>query len=249
MLMLAKTAPGMFGGGGGGPVSTVNAVRFDGTNDSVSRSGTLATSGSLTQGLISFWISPENSSTFTVVQRDGGFLTCQKGTSNQLFIGIYSSDYANQLRIATPSNSIPPGQWTHVIATWDLNAQTGVVYINGTSQTITYSNSGGAVTPGYTAGASWDVGTLSLGSGKQPGSLAELWLALDQTLDITNSTNRQKFRSAAGLPVALGSTGQTPTGTSPQLYLKSPAATYGTNSGTGGDFVITGALEDVAGPI
>jgi len=56
----------------------------------------------------------------------------------------------------------------------------------------------------------------------------------------------QKFRSAGGKPVSLGSDGSTPTGTAPTVYLKNPFGTFQNNLGGGGNFTVTGTLADDA---
>lgn len=74
-----------------------------------------------------------------------------------------------------------------------------------------------------------------------PGSsvyYSDLYARIDATLDISNSTNRDKF-----LPtVNKGTDGSTPTGSAPQIYLSGAVGSWHTNKGTAGGFSLTGTL-------
>ena len=71
--------------------------------------------------------------------------------------------------------------------------------------------------------------------------LSEIWF--DTTFfDLSMSANRLKFIDVNGYPVNLGSDGSTPTGSQPILYLKNPAASVGTNSGSGGNLTANGTF-------
>lgn len=75
------------------------------------------------------------------------------------------------------------------------------------------------------------------------GSLSEVW-GDTSLLDLSVSANRQLFRTPAGHPMNLGTTGQSITGSTPRLYLKNPFSTFQNNVGTGGNFSVTGSLLD-----
>ncbi len=67
------------------------------------------------------------------------------------------------------------------------------------------------------------------------GYLTEFWFGPGQFFDPTN-----KFIDGSGNPVALGATGELPSGTAPAVFLHlndgDPASAFLTNRGTGGDF-------------
>jgi hypothetical protein len=64
------------------------------------------------------------------------------------------------------------------------------------------------------------------------GAVSDTWF--DTTyIDFTNSSNRLKFVTSSGGPEDLGSDGSTPTGSAPDFFLSGPAASYGTNLGSG----------------
>ena len=63
------------------------------------------------------------------------------------------------------------------------------------------------------------------------------------------TSNRRKFINADLTPVDLGANGQTPTGTSPTIYMTGTPTEFLNNLGTGGNFsVAQGALVDVNPP-
>lgn len=131
--------------------------------------------------------------------------------------------------------------WLHMLMAWDTSNL--VVYVNGVSA--------GSVA---TSGLTFDCTTGSFGVGSAPGggdssldgSLAEVFVHTGATLDITDASNRAKFRSAAGKPVDLGADGSLPLGVQPKVYLSSrpgdAASAFGTNKGSGGNFTMTGTL-------
>ena len=77
--------------------------------------------------------------------------------------------------------------------------------------------------------------------------MAELYVNLEEYLDLSNPANVEKFRNPEnGKPRFLGLDGSVPTGTAPIIYLKvstaGVASSFATNLGTGGDFSIFGTL-------
>ena len=81
------------------------------------------------------------------------------------------------------------------------------------------------------------------------GSIYEFWMDWGQNIDLTNTTQRRKFINADLTPPSLGANGETPTGTSPEIYMTGGAATFATNLGTGGAFSVgSGALIEAGKP-
>ena len=75
-------------------------------------------------------------------------------------------------------------------------------------------------------------------------ALAELYINLAESLDLTVEGNREKFY-ADGNFVDLGSDGSTPTGTAPLMYYKNGFATFNEDeSGNNNDLSVTGTLSD-----
>ncbi len=70
--------------------------------------------------------------------------------------------------------------------------------------------------------------------------MCDPWIGCGQFLDLTVTSNIEKFRNAAGKPVFLGANGELPTGTSPTIFCSGPASTFATNLGTVGPTAVEG---------
>jgi hypothetical protein len=220
---------------------TANASDFDGTNDHLARGSDLSGNADGQSGIVSLWFNAEAG-------------TFQKGiidTANNRFIVQITNDRTVRVRATNSSGTIilnmestgtydAGGGWHHVLAAWNLATPVARLYIDGsdveaggsteTSATIDYTDT------------NWEIGRIG-GSANWNGCLAEVYLHVGTTLDISNSTNREKFRSSGGLPVDLGADGSTPTSSQPIIYLHNTTATFQTNLGSGGNFTVTGSLD------
>jgi hypothetical protein len=114
------------------------------------------------------------------------------------------------------------GTWHHLIVGWDTQAGTMQVVNDRTAATVTRSGSAGfdvGVTLSSPLRISW--GALSHIAGVTANALtgdaAELLISLDQTLDLSVTSNLDKFE-LSGQTVSLGSNGSTPLGINPWMY-------------------------------
>lgn len=85
----------------------------------------------------------------------------------------------------------------------------------------------------------WGVGGYIGGATYLTGALCEYYFNSAESIDFSSSANLDKF-NLASKPVSLGSTGATPTGTQPIVYLRTDYTSFTTNSGSGGNFVKKG---------
>jgi len=220
----------------------VNAVEFDGSNDILARGADLTGNADGQQGTLSVWM-----------RINGGAGSQEKyyrATGNQIEIAIESTDKfrvelentssTNILVLTTTSTFLPSATWLHILASWDLSVPVAHFFINDvdeedgtsveTNDTINYANTdhkiGGSTLP------------------ELFGCLSELYFNMAEFIDISIESNRRKFIDASGKPVSLGADGSTPTGTAPIIYLNGDSTNFQTNQGTGGNFVVTGALSD-----
>ncbi|MCE7895038.1 MAG: hypothetical protein DYH12_35915, partial [Sorangiineae bacterium PRO1] len=134
--------------------------------------------------------------------------------------------------------------WHHVVFSVDVSDQTKRhLYLDGTSSLFVsfYDN-----TLLDNTGSQWGLFADNNGNLKYDGEVAEYWLAMGVYLDLSQPAIRERFRSAAGKPVDLGTTGELVTGAPPTIYLSlrpgQTASAFAQNRGTGGGFLLHGAL-------
>lgn len=240
------------GGGAEAPAPYfANAVEFDGANDYLRRTNIIHGSASST-GSISFWVrldaDTEGSDYYEVIQGS------VNGVSDELLsviFGVVEQQFFVTMNnydifaVTTPNISLPTG-WLNFLASWEIDAgqnfKTFHVYINDTIALDSVSDDVNESTIAYNTLNHWMVGEYFDGTFKLNGGLADLYFAPGQFLDFSVQANRRKFIDAAGKPVSLGADGSTPTGSTPAIYLKGDHTNFEVNSGTGGNFTVTGAL-------
>lgn len=218
-----------------------NAVKYDGINDYLIRGATITGIADGQKGTLSCWLrfdggdganqiifSEVATSKFAFIRNSSNFLS---------LIGKNSASTTILSSITTALFTAGPG-WYHFLSSWDLSVPTGTTYINDVSSAFgTATND----TLDYTV-TNWNIAADSAFANKFNGAMSELYFTTTY-LDLTTTSNRRKFITAALYPVSLGTDGSVPTGTAPLVYMKDPAATAGTNSGTGGAWTLTGTAE------
>ncbi len=221
-----------------------NATHFDASADYLSKATgfTGATDGKT--GMLSVWMKFSTNGVAQRIMSDAGLnFILQKLATDTIRIQVYGT--ASMAVQFTSSGTITDTNWHHFIMAWDsATAANNKMYIDGVDATVTI-NSRNDVVGDYTL-TNWQVSAATTGS--WTGDICELYFAPNQWLDLTSATNVQKFRTTGAKPVDLGVDGSTPTGTAPILYLKSAYSSLGTNSGTGGNFVVNGTLTSATAP-
>jgi hypothetical protein len=229
-------APVVVGGG------FAKGVNFNGATTLATSSTATAMTGAVDskKWIISFWFrATANSGWFSLF---GG--TLSRGfaigrTADGAGYYLIGADSAAENAATVIANAAPPaaGVWHHVIATADPSGTpVRQCFINGVDQEGTLGFAQNANNVNFAVADTWRVGS-SPGYNFTNGDIAELYMAANQSM-VLNTTNVQKFRSAAGRPVDLGTNGATPTGTAPTLYFSvrsgGVANDFKTNRGTGG---------------
>ncbi|GKY89317.1 hypothetical protein STA1M1_31860 [Sinisalibacter aestuarii] len=196
----------------------------------------------------SFWIR-RNASGLGAQQKvfrsSGNAFIIELTTANEVRIKGEDSVGTTQLD-ATSTATITDTAWHHVMFSANVNAPgAAYFYIDGldASDAAPTAND---VNLYFSVAGQW-IGADSAPSQLLDGDLADLWLDFGTYIDLSNADNRRKFITASGDPVDLGSIGQYPTGTAPDIYMSGRATTWATNKGTGGGFTVNGALSDAAG--
>jgi len=225
---------------------------FDGTNDYMARTSALTGSANSKNIIVSAW--------FKITGGDGSgrtiIATGLSAGSNSFYvqlrfnntIRLYGTNSGGSTILTIDSNDtfLAGSGWHHILLACQMNtAGARHLYIdNVENMTVdTFTNDSIALT-----GDKWDIGANRDNAALWFGELCEIYVNISQYIDITQSSNRLKFRSATAKPVDIGSDGSTPTGTAPIVYLKDPYTSFGTNSGTGGNFTVTGALAEGTPP-
>lgn len=227
----------------GGGAYTANSTTFTTNSYQTATQASLGLSDSKV-GIVSFWIKPDSNSfvggTKYVQNNLGGRLDIrfEPATGVSTIIGKNSSGSTIFQVTASTGGEFSAGNWYHVLASWDLASGIASThyYINGVNRKKT----GGTATDDFIDHANGN--SIVVGdhyAGGYSGCISEFYYNLSESIDFSSQANREKF-ALSGVPVDLGSDGSTPTGTSPEVYLKSAYSSFEVNSGSGGDFTVTG---------
>lgn len=234
------------------PPYTAQGVRFDSTNDWLSRGGLLTGTADGPAFTLSFWVKllggdtaimaflnstgpAANEPSFHRMSNDKFKLQCFSPTSAALWV-----TETDRLFNTTTNTG-----WHHVLIAGNLVATpVGHFFVDDASEPVTDITAPTTGDIRFT-NDDWGIGGDAGGSFRLNAEFADIWFDLN-FLDITVETNRRKFIDAVGKPVDLGATGQLPTGSDPILYHSGPTVDWHTNKGTGGGFTENGALTDAA---
>lgn len=121
------------------------------------------------------------------------------------------------------------------------NSAKRFVYVNGVAATLSFSTyTNGSINLSSSSNLILrDV--FSSAYNNQP--ISELYLST-QYIDFSQEANRLLFRDAFGNPTNLPSAITAGTVPNPAIYMRFPPTSFGTNSGTGGDFTVNGTITD-----
>lgn len=232
------------------PLRVCDGAFFDGTNDWLSRAGTLSGAADSKSGIASFWYrsGSDAATNRTIFSSDiGGPKLGLNRTSGGL-MSISGRNAAGTLILSgTSTNTVLiAGGWKHILFSWDLAAAALSCYFSDVAETLTSVTTTNDTLNYAEATGNTGVGAASTGAGKCFCDLADVYIAYGKFLDLSLVANRRKFISASGKPVHLGTDGSLPTGTAPIVYTHiddgEAVANFGTNRGTGGNFTVNGTL-------
>tara|TARA_Y100000034_G_scaffold111530_1_gene144684 strand:- start:222 stop:1022 length:801 start_codon:yes stop_codon:yes gene_type:complete len=219
---------------------SANATHFDGSTTHIARGAELSGNVDTKVGVVSFWINHTggNGTARTVFQTSGGNFKLALNASN--FYSI--TGYQSGLKLALTSTTAwtEAKGWHHVLLAWDLATPEAHMYVNGVDDEASSTEVDSTVD--YTGG------DFFFGASSNPhqwitADVADVYINLAEFVDISNATNRLKFRTSGGKPVDLGSTDcSTPTGNAPIICFTNEFSTFQNNLGSGGNFSETGTL-------
>jgi hypothetical protein len=226
------------------PAYLANASDFDGANDYLARGADLTGIANSKRGIFSCWFRLDggDGSLMAFYGEPDGANKIQRLASNAVRFTLYDVAHGTIILQMETANSYTSGaSWHNLLASWDLSTGAEHLYIDGVSDKVSTTNTNDTI--GYSSTNHTIGANGSTFGDKFNGCLSEYYFNMGEYLDFSDAGNRAKFLTGATKPVNLGTDGSTPTGTSPIVYLKNAAASFGTNSGTGGNLTITGTLD------
>jgi hypothetical protein len=237
---------------------TADGANFDGTNDYMSKTSALTGAADAYTGAFSCWIKKGASSFQEILDLgvSGGstYFQIRLTNTNVVFFRAYNSG-ATASFDWTSSDTVGTS-WSHLALSWNMNFSAGNkvlnAFLNGAAMTeASRTDANAAFQIGYNQ-ALCRIGADTTASNKLTADLADVWFMQGGSVDFTNSATLQKFRTAGGKMVNLGTDGSTPTGSAPIAFfhidLGAAASGFATNRGTGGNLTVTGALTTSATP-
>ena len=228
-----------------------DAADFDGTNDYIKRSSVFSpAAGTSDTAIFSCWFRADASGTALLF--DANVNTSYRvqiawTAANKVWC-LFSTNGGGTLVLDVISSALATGTWYHVLLSFDASASARHLYINGTSDANSVTQTNNNID--WSGINNTVVGDINGTGFKFDGGLAEFYFAPGQYLDFSVQANREKFRTSGGKPANLGATGSSPTGTDPLIYLHlddgETANNFAINRAASGNFTVTGALATYA---
>lgn len=218
----------------------------------------------LTTGVISYWIhdpnAPAGNHAFQFDVNDSAVGPSSNSAdigwglddSNNFTLNVVLQNVTLGTLIQFQGSSASAISWpstcaTNVLVSFDLTAasQRLQIYVNDVQISTTIGTPSGDPAPSFTAGQTVAESNWGNDVGAASGYVADLWFGSTASfIDLDTTSNRRKFINADLSPVSLGSNGQTPFGSAPQIYQtmtssSAPVSDWLTNLGSaGGSFAI-----------
>lgn len=225
----------------------VDAADFDGAGDFMSRGADLTGGADGKAGTFSCWVRLDggNGLDMGLLENNTDRLLIYRDLSNKFHVQGVSAASAIILKLISSTSYTSAATWLHLLASWDLAAAAGHLYVTDVSDLAAGSTLTNA-TIDY-SGTNWSVGLDgAFTAGQLDACLAEMWFT-QSYIDLSVTANRRKFISATGKPVFLGSDGSLPTGSAPLIYFHlddgEAVENFAVNRGGGGNFTISGTLD------
>lgn len=225
-----------------------NAVTFDGTNDWLNRGADLTGVSNSKKGIISFWFQFQGSdgSQQYIISGGNNNWYIRKETDNKFTILLGDSGGSPAIAFTSTSAYTADGNWHHFLASWDANDPTdsSYLYIDDADDRATVTTAIDA-TLGY-SGTEHIIGSEASGNRPINAEIADMYINLVTSLDLSTESNRRKFIDDEDKPVNLGDDCSEPTGSQSIICFTNPTATWNISVGSGGGFTENGALTDAA---
>jgi hypothetical protein len=207
-------------------------ANFDGSTGYLSR-GALSGVANTTGFTASIWTRVVDDSAYRVLTE--GPVCIRRDTSN----GLEIFDQGSKFYCLVGGGNVQANTNYHILISIDNTSPSKRhVYINGNAVSNNFTQySSGVINMLY--GSS----LIGYGSHLMRGRIGEYYFSEGYT-DLSQESNRLKFRDSFGNPVNLGSDGSNPTGVKPAVYMRFDPDSQGTNLGFGGNYSKTGTIID-----
>jgi hypothetical protein len=228
---------------------SANAVRFDGSADYLLRGAGLSGASDSKVGVLSFWFQFQGGDGSEQMILHGAATTLQihKQPTNKLRILFQTGGFNTAANLTTTSTYTADDTWHHLLASWNCATPVAYLYVDDADDLWTAGPNHAIADeePDWTH-TDFAVGSTTGAGDKLDCEIADLYVNIATSLDLSSAANRRKFIDAEDLPVDLLDDGSGPTGSAPIIYLSGATATWHTNKGGGGGFTESGALTDGA---
>ena len=226
-----------------------NKADFDGSTGYLYRTSALTEVSDSKTFSCSFFLQPTNGSTvqdIVNINTNSGIARLRLYVQNSNTFSLYGYNSSNSVvfscSVTSPYVS-SIGQACIQISIDLTNSAKRNFYINGVAATASwspYNNDFINLSAQYAmlGSATYNAATNPLGSG-----LSEFYFTTEY-IDFSQEANRLKFRDAFGNPVDLAPQIAAGTLPNPAIYMRFDPANFGKNSGTGGDFTVSGTITD-----
>lgn len=228
-------------GGQSTPPYTANAVDYDGITNYLTRGAGLTGAVDGSQGVFYGYVRFDggDSAMQDIFINFDGRVIIYKDTNNKIAFQVTNSTDTNTLIVVSSNSYTSSATWHSILCSWDTNLSAGnklrSLYIDDVSDIGSVTDAQAAFNVDYTS-SNWSVGAYTNGTNKVNGCMAETYLCSTSYLDFSITGNRRKFISSTNKPVNILTSGA-PSGI---VYMKNPALSIGTNSGSGGNFTANG---------
>jgi hypothetical protein len=189
----------------------------------------------------SFFINPDGSNSSYLFAIDGGLVIRIWNNQNRFDLIGYNSSGTAILTSGLATEQVSSGTKSHICGCIDLS-DTGkrFVYLNGTAMTgfawSAYTNDNIDFTR-----SSYRIANFS--TTYFDGKLSEFYFTTNY-IDFSLESNRLRFRDCFGNPTNLSQQITDGTIPNPEVYMRFNPSSFGTNSGTGGNFTVNGTITD-----
>lgn len=233
------------------PVPAIKAAMFGGTTY-LQRLANLTGIANAKSGIVSAWVhinGGDGQEQDFLIGSDpptfsGVGMSFYRESTNQIIVQD-NTGVATSFGLFSGNLHLEGEGWLHILAAWDGATGAKHLYINDLNE-LDPASVANNVNTNYASCTQWAVAAFAGSTSFLDGCLAELFFAPGQFLDLSITANRRKFIDAAGAAVNLGTTGSTPTGTAPRVFLHLDRADLpsqlAVNRGTGGDFTVGGGV-------